>query len=155
MILTRFVQLDFKVLHLHILKSMEGYFCKLHSHVLTFTTFVQLDFTFPHQHNRKSLSTISMYTTLAQPEFYCIRTTWFQGSTLAQPDQMMYFTLHSHTLIFIITPSFPCFFILVICVCFLTSPYFVLLSKLSRDPKRSTLEQLFFLRSCQWLLPII
>ena len=71
LILTTFVQLDFKVLH---------------SHNLTFTTFVQFDFTVLHLHNLKSLSTISLYTILAQPEFHYILTIWFQGSTLAQPE---------------------------------------------------------------------
>ena len=29
---------------------------------------------------------ISLYTTLAQPDFYYIRTIWFQGSTPAQRE---------------------------------------------------------------------
>ena len=153
------------VLHLQNLKSLQGYYCKLHSHDLAFTTLVQLDFTFLQQHNLKSLSTVSIYINV-----HHARTTWIllhsynlisgfytcAASHLYLLDQMMCFTLHSHTLIFITTPRFPCFFILVICACFLTSPYFLLtfMSKLSRDPEWSTLEQLFFLRSCEWLLPI-
>ena len=73
--LTTFVQLDFKVLHLLKLKSLQEYYCTLHVHNLTFTTFVQLEFTVLHLHNLKSLSTISLYTTLAQPEFQYILTT--------------------------------------------------------------------------------
>ena len=38
------------------------------------TTFVQLDFRGLHLHNLKSLLTISLYTTFAQPNFYCIHT---------------------------------------------------------------------------------
>ena len=49
---------------------------------------------------------------------------------------MIYFTLHSHALIFITFAKydFPGFFILVVCLCFLLYTYFVLIfmSKLSR-----------------------
>ena len=59
------------VLHLQNLKSLQGYYCKLHSHDLAFTTLVQLDFTFLQQHNLKSLSTVSMYINVHHS-----RTTW-------------------------------------------------------------------------------
>ena len=77
---------DFRGLHLHNLKSLRRYHCTLHSHNLTFTTSVKFDFRILHLHNLKSLSTIWLYTTLAQPDFHYICTTWFQGSTLAQPE---------------------------------------------------------------------
>ena len=69
LILTTFVQLDFKVLHLYNLKSLRGYYCTLHSYNLIFTTFAQLDFRVLHLHNLKSLSSISLHTTLAQLDF--------------------------------------------------------------------------------------
>ena len=71
---------------LYNLKSLRRYHCTLHSHNLTFTTSVKFDFRILHLHNLKSLSTIWLYTTLAQPDFHYICTTWFQGSTLAQPE---------------------------------------------------------------------
>ena len=129
---------------------------------------------------------MSLYTTLAQPDFYCISSIWSQDSTPAQSeifvdnmiylssqkmisevytcttwnlckdvivhytrttwlslhlyklisgfytcttwnlylyDKMTHFTLHSHTLIFITFAkyNFRGFFILVLCVCFLTN----------------------------------
>ena len=73
-------------LHLHNLKSLRKYHCTLHSQNLTFTALVKFDFRIIHLHNLKSLSTIWLYTTLAQPDFHYICTTWFQGSTLAQPE---------------------------------------------------------------------
>ena len=42
-----------------------------------------------HLHNLKVLSTISLYTTLAQSDFRYIRTTWLQGSTPAQPESFV------------------------------------------------------------------
>ena len=77
---------DFRGLHLHNLKSLWRYHCTLHSHNLTFTTSVKFDFRILHLHNLKSLSTIRLYTTLAQPGLHEICTTWFQGSALAQPE---------------------------------------------------------------------
>ena len=81
----------FRGLHLHNLKSLRRYHCTLHSHNLTFTTSVKFDFRILHLHNLKSLSTIWLYTTLAQPGFCDIFTTWFQGSILAQPEIFIYF----------------------------------------------------------------
>ena len=83
------------------------YHSTLHSHNLNLTRFGQLDFRGLHLHNLKSLLTISLYTKLAQPDFHRICTTWYQVSTLAQPKiliftvKVAYFTLYSHTLIFI------------------------------------------------------
>ena len=115
LILNTFVQLDFKILHLHNLKSLQGYYCTLYSHNLTFTTFVQLDFTVLHLYNIKSLSTISSYTTLAQPEFDYILTTWFQGSTLAQPEIFFFLvkwhiSRHTRTPWFSLHPKLSCLF---------------------------------------------
>ena len=36
--------------------------------------------------NMKYLWIISLYTTIAQPDSHYIATTWFQGSTPAQPE---------------------------------------------------------------------
>ena len=76
---------DFRGLHLHNLKSLRRYHCTLHSRNLTFATLVQFTFRVLHLHNLKSLPTISLYTTLAQPDFHYICRTWFQSFTLAQP----------------------------------------------------------------------
>ena len=77
---------DFRGLHLHNLKSLRRYHCTIHSHNLAFTASAKFDFRILHLHNLKSLSAIWLYTTLAQPGFYDICTTWFQGSTLAQRE---------------------------------------------------------------------
>ena len=61
-------------------------------------------------HIKKSLSTISLYTRLTEPESHCIRTTWFHGSTPGQlgifADNILvhythttWLSLHSHSLI--------------------------------------------------------
>ena len=76
----------FRGLHLHNLKSLRRYHCTLHSHNLTFTTSVEFYFRILHLHDVKSLSKIWLYTTLAQPGFHDICTTWFQRSTLAKPE---------------------------------------------------------------------
>ena len=120
---------------------------------------------------------ISLYTTLAQPDFYYISKIWFQDSTPAQPEifvddmivhytrttwlslhlynlisgfytcttwnfyldgKVTYFTLHSHTLIlFKFAKNDSCGFFILVCVCFLTYIYFVLIfmSKLSHCRK--------------------
>ena len=97
---------DFRGLHLHNLKSLWRYHCTLHSHNLTFTILVnfdfRVDFLILHLHNLKSLSTIWLYTALTQPEFHYICPTWFQGSTLAQPEIFIfmikwYILRHTHT----------------------------------------------------------
>ena len=80
---------DFRGLQLHNLKSLRRSHCTLHSLNLTLTTLVQFDFRVLHPHNLKYLLAIWLlwfYTTLAQTYFHYICTTWFQGSTLAQPE---------------------------------------------------------------------
>ena len=57
----------------------------LHSLNLILTKLVENDFRGLHLHNLKSLLTISLCTTLAQPESNYIFTTWFQRLTPAQP----------------------------------------------------------------------
>ena len=118
---------DFRVLQLHNLKSLQIYHCTLHSHNPTFTTSVKFDFRILYQHNLKSLSTIWLYTTLAQPGFHDICTTWFQGSTLAQPEifismvkwhisrytRTLWFLLHSQNMVSVD-------FSFLLCVYFLT-----------------------------------
>ena len=75
-----------------------------------------------HLHGLKSFLTIWLYITLAQPGFHEICTTWFQGScttwNLCLYGKVIYFTLPSHTLIFITFPKhdFRGFFILVVCM---------------------------------------
>ena len=53
-------------------------FFTLHSHNMILTTFLKLNFRVLHLHNLKFLPKISLHTTLAQPDFLYIRTTWFQ-----------------------------------------------------------------------------
>ena len=114
---------DFRGLYRHNLKSLQRYYCTLHSRNLTFTTLVKFDFRILHLHNLKSLSTIWLYTTLAQPGFHVLHnlisgfysyTTW----NLYLYGKVTYFTLHSHTLIFITFAKndFCSFFILVVCM---------------------------------------
>ena len=129
---------DFRGLHLHNLKFLRRYHCTLHSHNLTFTTSVKFDFRILHLHNLKSLLKIWLYTTFAQPGFHDICTTWFQVSTLAQPEIFISmvkwhisrykpcFSLHSRNMI---SMGFSFW----LCVCFLRYTYFLLIfmSKLS------------------------
>ena len=135
------------------------YHFTLHLNNLILTRFVQLDFKVLYLHKLKSFSTISLYTIHALLHSYILISGFYTCTTwnLHLFGKMTYFTLHLHTRIFLTSPNFPGFFILGMCVCFLASPYFVLIFmfKLSRGPKRSTLEQLFFLRSWEWLLQII
>ena len=98
---------DFRGLHLHNLKSFRRYHCTLHSHNLTFTTLVKFYFRILHLHNLKSSSTIWLYTTLAQPDFHYICTTWFQGSTLAQP-QIFISMIKWHISCYTRNPNFHC-----------------------------------------------
>ena len=115
------------------------YHCTLHSHYLTFTTLVQYNFRVLHLHNLKSLSTVLLYTTLAQPDFHYISTTWFQSSTLVQPEIFIFMvkwdvSLDTRTSLFSLhwQNVIPMAFSLLLC--FLTYTYFVLtiMSKLSR-----------------------
>ena len=122
LILTTFVQLDFKILHLHNLKSLQGYYCTLYLHNLTFTTFVQLDFSstpVQHEifvddvivhHTRTTWIWLHSYNLISR--FYT-STTW----NLFLFGKMTYFTLHSHTLIFITPQTFLSFSFL-LCVYF-------------------------------------
>ena len=80
----------------------------LHSLNLIFIKLVENDLWGLHFHNLKSLLKISFYTMLAQRDLHCNRTTRFLDSTSAQPEDFIslcgkvtYFTLYSHTLIFI------------------------------------------------------
>ena len=134
---------DFRRLHLHNLKSLRRYHCTLSSHNLTFLTSVKFDFRILHLHNLKSLSTIWLYTTLAQSGFHDICTTWFQGSTLAQPEIFIsmvkwhiYATLAHPNFHYIRKNMISVAFSFLLCVGFLTYTYFVLIfmSKLSRCP---------------------
>lgn len=82
------------------------YHSTLQSHNMILTALLQLDFRVLQLHNLKSLPMTSLYTTLTQPDFHCIRKTWFKLSTLAQPKiffygKVTYFTLHFHILVFI------------------------------------------------------
>ena len=134
------------------------YHFTLHLNNLILTRFVQLDFKVLYLQKLKSFSTISLYTTHALLHSYNVISGFYTFTTwnLHLFVKMTYFTLHLHTLIFLTLPNFPGFFILGMCVCFLASPYFLLIFmfKLSWGPKRSTLEQLFLLHSCEWLLSI-
>ena len=71
----------------------------LHSLNLIFDKLVENNFRDLHFLNLKSLLTISFYTTLKQPDFLYIYTTWFQRVTSALPeifadDIIVY---HTHT----------------------------------------------------------
>ena len=89
--------------HLQNLKSLRSkYHFTVHSHNLTFNTLVQFDFWILYLHNLKLMSTIWLYTTLAQPNFHYIGTNWFQGPTLAQPEIFIFMvkwhiSLHTRT----------------------------------------------------------
>ena len=116
---------DFKGLHLRNLKSLRRYHGTLHLHNLTFTKLVQFAFRILHLHNLKSSPTIWFYTTLAQPDFHFIRTTWLRDSALAQPEIFIfmvkvkwYISRYTHTpCITFAKHDFSGFFILVVCVC--------------------------------------
>ena len=115
-------------------------FFTLHSHNMILTTFLKLNFRVLHLHNLESLPKISLHTTLAQPDFLYIGTTWFQGSTLVQIEIFIFivklhisryartpwFSLHSQNMISVAYES-------CCCVYFLSYTYFLLIfmSKLS------------------------
>ena len=98
---------DFRGLHLHSLKSLRRYHRTLHSHKLTFTTLVKIWFqgSTPAQpeifvddiivhYTRTSWLLLHSYNLISG--FYAC-TTW----NLYLYGKVTYFTLHSHTLIFI------------------------------------------------------
>ena len=142
LILTTFVHLDFKVLHLHNLKYLRGFHSTLHSNNLTFTTSVQHDFLVLHLYNLEPLSTISLYTAVTNPEFYYILVVSFHVCALTQPEIFFFFgkwhiSLHPQ----IVLPSHSCY----VCMFTYTSPYFVHLFMLKLSYCRKEAHNLFAL----------
>ena len=77
-----------------------------------YTSLIQPDFRGLHLHNLKSLSVITLYTTIKQLHSHYICTSWFQGSTPAQPEIFVwiwfYTTLEQPDFNYIRTTWFHC-----------------------------------------------
>ena len=83
----------------------QKYHSTIDLHNLILTTFVQLSSRVVYLYNLKFSLPISLFTTLAQPHFLYICTTWYQNSTLAQTE-ILIFIVNLHTSCYSVIPWF-------------------------------------------------
>ena len=65
-----------------------------------YASLIQPDLRGLHLHNLKSLSAITLYTTIKQLDSHYICTSWFQGSTPAQPEIFLWIWFYNMTIWF-------------------------------------------------------